>query len=321
MSMEKFSLKWNDFEKNISGALKELKEEDELYDVTLACDGGGEFPAHRLVLAACSQVLRQVICRKSLLRGNQHQQVIYLRGVNSPDLQSVLNFMYLGEVNIAQDHLNSFLAIAEELQVKGLTQSEEGEGGSSQPNIIRRPRSSETSKQTQSQSRLIPPEDEVDDDDIQEVLPVKTEAAAVEEEGGDLVSYEDENTDLLDYNDQQYVAMESGKGELRLCDNCYCYIASLDFGPHKFSLKFIGFFLPSDEIKSPEDLYQYVVKFGSGFQCVICQKTFTRRNDGWNHCENLHFPGTFEYACEHCDERFRSNLHYKKHKSNKHRVY
>merc|ERR1711874_167722 len=63
-----------------------------------------------------------VICRKSQLGGNQHQQVIYLRGVNSRDLKFILSFMYQGEVSIAQDHLNSFLAVAEDLQVKGLTQ-------------------------------------------------------------------------------------------------------------------------------------------------------------------------------------------------------
>ncbi len=39
------------------------------------------------------------------------------------DLQAVLNFMYHGEVSVAQDSLNSFLAVAEELHVKGLTQN------------------------------------------------------------------------------------------------------------------------------------------------------------------------------------------------------
>ena len=32
---------------------------------------------------------------------------------------AVLNFMYQGEVNVAQEELNSFLAVAEELKVKG----------------------------------------------------------------------------------------------------------------------------------------------------------------------------------------------------------
>ena len=55
---------------------------------------------------------------------NPHQHpLLYLKGVDFPSLQSVLNFMYHGEVNIAQEELNSFLSVAEDLQVKGLTQS------------------------------------------------------------------------------------------------------------------------------------------------------------------------------------------------------
>merc|ERR1719270_2649266 len=41
---------------------------------------------------------------------------------------AVLNFMYQGEVNVAQEELNSFLAVAEDLRVKGLTQSTEETG-------------------------------------------------------------------------------------------------------------------------------------------------------------------------------------------------
>ena len=57
--------------------------------------------------------------------------MIYLRGVRTGDLESVLDFMYQGEVNVAQDNLNSFLAVAEDLQIKGLTQNSGGSGGSS----------------------------------------------------------------------------------------------------------------------------------------------------------------------------------------------
>ena len=55
--------------------------------------------------------------------------MIYLRGVRTCDLESVLDFMYQGEVNVAQDDLNSFLAVAEDLQIKGLTQNAGGSGG------------------------------------------------------------------------------------------------------------------------------------------------------------------------------------------------
>ena len=37
--------------------------------------------------------------------------------IRYPDMVSILNFMYNGEVNIAQAELSSFLAVAEDLQV------------------------------------------------------------------------------------------------------------------------------------------------------------------------------------------------------------
>ncbi len=37
MSSEKFCLKWNDFESNISVAFRDLRDDGELFDVTLAC--------------------------------------------------------------------------------------------------------------------------------------------------------------------------------------------------------------------------------------------------------------------------------------------
>ena len=46
-----------------------------------------------------------------------------MKGVEFTNLIYVLNFMYHGEVNVAQEELNSFLSVAEDLQVKGLTQS------------------------------------------------------------------------------------------------------------------------------------------------------------------------------------------------------
>ena len=192
---DKFCLRWNDFESNLSTAFQSVREEKELYDVTLACDGGGEFQAHRLVLSACSQVFRQVICRKSQLGGNQQQQVIYLRGVNSRDLKFILSFMYQGEVSIAQDHLNSFLAVAEDLQVKGLTQ-EKTDSEAIKPSS---PRKMRDVFQMPS------------DDDIEEIAsttnPIKTESnpKRLAEPGPGQVTSFNESREMVDY--------ENGAGE------------------------------------------------------------------------------------------------------------
>ena len=117
METEKFCLKWNDFEKNISHAFRGLRDDKDFFDVTLACDDE-QIQAHKVILSACSPFFRNI------LRRNPHQHpLLYLKGVKHADLQSVLNFMYHGEVNVAQGELNSFLAVAEDLQVKGLTQN------------------------------------------------------------------------------------------------------------------------------------------------------------------------------------------------------
>merc|ERR1712025_881752 len=60
--------------------------------------------------------------------GKHEHPLVYMRGVRYSDLISVLDFMYHGEVSVAQEELNSFLSVAEELKVKGLTQKNESHG-------------------------------------------------------------------------------------------------------------------------------------------------------------------------------------------------
>ena len=79
-------------------------------------------------------------------------------------------------------------------------------------------------------------------------------------------------------------------------------------------------FVKTSDVSSPRDLYQFESSEGSGFQCQLCMKMFSRRVDGKNHCETVHFPGAFEYTCEYCNVRFKSNNTYKLHKSRKHKI-
>lgn len=115
---EKFSLRWSEFEETVSQGLRDLHSAGQLHDVTLILEDG-ELHAHRVILASCSTFFRRV-----LVSCIHHSPLFYLRGVSSQDLTSILEFMYQGEVSISQDRLASFLAVAEDLQVKGLTNSD-----------------------------------------------------------------------------------------------------------------------------------------------------------------------------------------------------
>jgi len=117
MGTEQFCLRWNDFHQNITSAFSDIRDDEDFLDVTLVCDGD-TVKAHRLVLSACSPLFRV------MLKKNSHPQpMIFLRGIRYPDMVAILNFMYHGEVNVNQEDLQMFLAAAEELRIKGLSQT------------------------------------------------------------------------------------------------------------------------------------------------------------------------------------------------------
>ena len=113
---EKFCLKWNDFQQNISTTFGNMRENSDFADVTLACEDGRQVEAHKVILAASSPFFQK------LLHRNKHTHpLVFMRGIKSVDLVAIVDFLYHGEVNICQDNLDSFLTIAEELELKGLT--------------------------------------------------------------------------------------------------------------------------------------------------------------------------------------------------------
>ena len=123
MESEQLCLQWNDFQSNINRAFRNLREDNDFNDVTLVCEDGTQVEAHKVVLATSSPVFQ------NLLRRNKHNHpLIYMRGMKSHDLQAIVDFLYCGEANVFQQNLDSFLALAEELQLKGLMEKSEDQG-------------------------------------------------------------------------------------------------------------------------------------------------------------------------------------------------
>ena len=112
---DKFSLKWNDFQSVVSQSFSVLRREEDFFDVTLVSDDEVQISAHKLVLSACSDFF------KSILKRNSHSHpLLYLSGVDSTNLSHILDYIYQGEVQVYQEHLDSFLEVAQKLRIEGL---------------------------------------------------------------------------------------------------------------------------------------------------------------------------------------------------------
>lgn len=117
-----FCLRWNNYQRSITSAFENLRDDEDFVDVTLACDGKS-LKAHRVVLSACSPYFRE------LLKSTPCKHpVIVLQDVAFTDLHALVEFIYHGEVNVHQRSLSSFLKTAEVLRVSGLTQHDDAQG-------------------------------------------------------------------------------------------------------------------------------------------------------------------------------------------------
>ena len=117
---EKFCLKWNDFQTNVTKSFSKLRNEDDFFDVTLVSDDKQQVSAHKLVLSSCSDYF------KSILRQSKHSHpLLCLEGISSSELNNVLDYIYNGEIQIFHENLERFLQIAERFQLEGLIDGEE----------------------------------------------------------------------------------------------------------------------------------------------------------------------------------------------------
>ena len=113
---EKYDPKLKTFPNHLLGVFKELGEEGHFADVTLVSDDQIQTKAHKVVLSACSPVL------KTLLVNNPHSHpLLYLRGVKQTELKAVLNLMYFGETELAENRMNEFVSVVKDLKVKEIS--------------------------------------------------------------------------------------------------------------------------------------------------------------------------------------------------------
>ena len=116
--MDGYNLQWQDYTDHLREMLHSMLKSTEFTDVTLVCNDDQEIQAHKVVLTASSPVFKRMLRNK-----NHPNPIIYLKDVNFQDMDSILQFIYLGQTTFNQNRINEFLQVAKSLEIKELSKN------------------------------------------------------------------------------------------------------------------------------------------------------------------------------------------------------
>lgn len=121
-SHQYFSLRWNNYQSNMTSVFHELLETQSFVDVTLACEYNS-LKAHKVVLSACSAYFQKILLDNPC----KHPTIILPADICFSDLQFIIEFVYRGEIDVSESELQSLLRTAEQLKIKGLCEVSESQ--------------------------------------------------------------------------------------------------------------------------------------------------------------------------------------------------
>jgi len=116
---QQYCLRWNNHRSNLLNVFEQLFQSEALTDVTLAV-GGTSIKCHKIILAACSGYFRSLF-----LDNTCPHPIVVFKDIQYAELRAILEFIYRGEVSVAQEHVGALLKAAESLRVKGLYTEED----------------------------------------------------------------------------------------------------------------------------------------------------------------------------------------------------
>ena len=255
---EKLCLQWNDFQDNVKSAFGNLRESTDFADVTLACEDGHQIEAHKVVLAASSPFFQ------TILKRNKHSHpLIYMRGMKSVDLVAMVDFLYFGEANVYQENLDSFLAIAEELQLKGL----QGSNDLNERELQREPIKPQQTNQMIADTRTV-----ITKDDKSRVLTEQRDEVRREENNalaiplsGDLQQLDETIRSMMETSQQMFQYGNQGMKQGKQCKVCGKEGRATDIMRHIEANHLEGVSIPCNHcdkiFRSRGALRQHVLKY------------------------------------------------------------
>ena len=116
MHPEKYTVTWHSHQDYLREIMWGMMTSDDFTDVTIVTDDKKTLKAHRNILSACSPVFKNILQMEIT---NNHP-VIYLRGIQYSEMESILQFIYFGQAKLYEEQMNKFMLLLKNLEIKGL---------------------------------------------------------------------------------------------------------------------------------------------------------------------------------------------------------
>ena len=84
------------------------------------------------ILGAASPFFRDMLQKE-----RSNSPTIYLRGIQFSEIESIMQFIYLGEATFFEERMEEFLAVAKSLEIRELCNSESDSNNSTETNIVK----------------------------------------------------------------------------------------------------------------------------------------------------------------------------------------
>ena len=275
MHQEKYSLTWHTYSDHLRSMMKELIMNDDFADVTLVTEDKKQIKAHINILSACSPVFKDILKKEK-----NSNQIMYLRGIQFPEIESIMQFIYLGEATFYKERMDEFLAVARSLEIKELCNA-----------------GPDTNDDEPLPSDLLTPTEKLDDktvisDKINKQAPLERRRKAVHTND----KYECKQCHKI-YNNSGHLRrhkLSVHEGVKYACNQC-------DY-----------------EATQQPHLVQHIKSKHEGVKYVCGQCDFQAETQGHLklHIQNKHVG--IKYACNQCDQQYTQKCNLRTHIKNKH---
>ena len=113
---EMHTLTWNRYSDHLREMVNEMMTSSQFADVTLVTDDKHLIRAHRNILGACSPVFKNNLNLDSSIAN----PVIYLRGIQNSEMESIRQLIYQGKTSFNEERLSELLTVSKNLEIKEL---------------------------------------------------------------------------------------------------------------------------------------------------------------------------------------------------------